>query len=114
MTSVVKLHRGIGREGRLALLADPAFVYCGRRCWGWPASPWANPFKVGPDADAKACVERYAEWLATQPHLIAALPSLKGRRLGCWCVNWDGAGEPDRPCHAVLLARLAEAGWPLD
>ena len=103
------------------LLADPRFVYVGRALprRGWKASPWGNPFPVDravtvdgveyPPAPAEVCVERYREWFARQPHLIDALPTLKGKRLGCWCCAWDGSGEPAQPCHAVWLARRADA-----
>lgn len=34
---------------------------------------------------------------------------LVGKRLGCWCCDWGGSGEPERPCHAVTLARIADS-----
>ena len=44
-------------------------------------SKWGNPFKEG-------TLEMYREWIVQQPHLMAALPELKGkdlaRVLGAW------------------------------
>jgi hypothetical protein len=57
-------------------------VYIGR------PSQWGNPFVIGKDG--------------TQPSLLAALPELTGRTLGCWCA-------PDA-CHGDVLAELADAG----
>ena len=36
--------------------------------------------------------------------LLALLPDLRGRRLGCWCAPL--------PCHAMVIAELADAGQP--
>jgi hypothetical protein len=46
-------------------------------------------------------IERHERWLLTQPALLAALPELAGRTLGCWCAP--------RACHGDVLARLANA-----
>ncbi|MER6799640.1 DUF4326 domain-containing protein, partial [Amycolatopsis mediterranei] len=37
-----------------------------------------------------------------RPDLLALLPGLRGRRLGCWCVP--------EPCHAQVIAELADNG----
>ncbi|NED02698.1 DUF4326 domain-containing protein, partial [Streptomyces sp. SID6648] len=43
----------------------------------------------------------YRTWLDERPQLVAReLPKLRGRRLGCWC--------PEGPCHARVLAELAD------
>jgi hypothetical protein len=36
------------------------------------------------------------------------LPTLRGKRLGCWCGAWQ-PGQPDIGCHAVVIARFADA-----
>lgn len=120
-------------KDRAALQADPLFLYVGRRCAGWPASPFGNPFRVGMDPiqavnllttddypkpywiafdgllTAAKAVECYEKRLRFhRPDLMARLPELKGRRLGCWCCDFDGIAAPPRPCHAVVLARLAD------
>ena len=89
---------------------DPAFddvVYVGRAMYrgGWrlPASPLANPFRLGADGDRDELIAKYREYLLGRPDLLALLPDLRGKRLGCWCA-------PLR-CHADVIAALAdEAG----
>jgi hypothetical protein len=116
------------------LRADPDFVYVGRSCAGWTGSPWGNPFRIGmrPLAatnqlidvhhqspqpiriafagplDAWKVVECYAAWLQARPALRSRLPALRGKVLGCWCGDWRPE-EPEIPCHAVVLAQLANA-----
>ena len=113
MTTVISVRGRTPDE----LRADPNFVYVGRACAGWPASIWGNPFRVasprwgdpirpGDEATAGTAVEKFAAYLRANPDLMARLPELRGKVLGCWCVNWDGTGEPKRPCHAVVLARM--------
>ena len=107
-TTVVNLkgrvheHRGQAPEG---------LVYIGRRLhrggWRLPESKWANPF--APDRPGKPghgtraeVVARYREYLLLRPELLAALPELRGKVLGCWCTPL--------PCHGDVLAELAESG----
>lgn len=130
-TSVVKVR---GRF-RAELLADPAFLYVGRRvAWTkWTASVWGNPFRVGMDPSqamrildnmphlvssriefdgpltpAKA-IECFACGLTTDATLSRRLPEFQGKHLGCWCCDWDGGERlPEIPCHAVALALMAD------
>lgn len=60
---------------------------------------WGNPYVVGRDGTREECIDKYAEWLEDQEHLLNALHELKGKRLGCWC-------HP-HPCHGDILSRLA-------
>lgn len=69
-------------------------VYIGR------PSKWGNPFVIGKDGDRETVLRKYREWIRTQPDLLAALPELKGKTLGCWC-------KP-RACHGDVLAELAD------
>jgi len=71
----------------------PYDVYIGR------PSKWGNPFVVGKDGTRKEVIIKYLKWLKNQPELIAALPELKGKVLGCWCAP--------KECHGDMLARLA-------
>jgi hypothetical protein len=79
----------------------PFDVYIGR------PSKWGNPFshltsktlayyRVSTRQEA---IDRYEAWLLEQPELMAALPELKGKILGCWCAP--------QSCHGEVLARLA-------
>jgi hypothetical protein len=70
-------------------------VYIGR------PSPWGNPFEIGRDGTRADVIKKYRAWIVEQPALVAALPTLKGKRLGCWCAP--------AACHGDVLAELAEA-----
>jgi len=70
-------------------------IYIGR------PSKWGNPFTIGRDGTREQVIEKYRRWIMTQPELLAALPELKGRVLGCWC-------KP-KACHGDVLAELADA-----
>ncbi len=69
-------------------------VYIGR------PSKWGNPFVVGRDGSRADVIRKYEDWIHTQPHLLAALPELRGKTLGCWC--------SPAACHGDVLARLAD------
>ena len=75
-------------------------VYIGR------PSKWGNPFSHLPTAHARwkvdtreEAIAKFEVWIKTQPHLMRALPELKGKVLGCWC--------SPKACHGDVLARLA-------
>lgn len=120
-TTVVNV-RGKSRED---LEADPAFRYVGkaveRADANWPASEFRNPYKDTGRLGAISAARDFEADLRTairEPgsqrvhpcfHKMAAkLPELQGKRLGCLCCDWPGEGEPEKPCHAVVLARLAD------
>lgn len=77
-------------------------VYIGRPSrWGNPFSHQSGtsaPFTVETRDDA---VDKYREYILNKPKLLAALPELKGKILGCWCA-------PAR-CHGDILAEMADA-----
>ncbi len=69
-------------------------VYIGR------PGPWGNPFHIGEHGTREEVVEQYAEWLLTQPELVAKVKAeLKGKVLGCWCAP--------KLCHGDILAEIA-------
>jgi hypothetical protein len=117
VTSVISVR---GRD-RAELLADPNFVYVGRKCRGWIGSAWGNPFRVRPKdrnhdrgsvaRSAQEAVARYEMWIKRHAESSPDrfnLGSLRGKTLGCWCCDWR-PGEPiTTPCHAIILAQLAE------
>lgn len=77
-------------------------MYVGR------GSPFGNPFTHGESrlaqfrvATRAEAIARYEDWLLQQPELVARLPELRGKVLGCWCAPL--------PCHAEVLARYANA-----
>ena len=62
-------------------------------------SDWGNPFEIPRDGDrAKVCA-LHATDLSNRPELLARLPELRGKVLGCWC-------HPEQ-CHGDTLAELA-------
>jgi len=86
---------------------DPGFadvVYVGRALhrggWHLAASPLANPFRIGRDGNRAEIVAMFRDYLLSRPDLLALLPELRGRRLGCWCVPLE--------CHATVIAELAD------
>lgn len=77
-------------------------VYVGRgRC---PATGelgrFGNPFTI--ERHGPRALVRFLDMLAglSAEHLAYLRAELRGRVLGCWCAP--------RPCHAVILARLAD------
>ena len=69
-------------------------VYIGR------PSKWGNPFAIGADGTREQVIKKYRRWLIAQPALMAALPELRGKTLGCWCAP--------QACHGDVLADLAD------
>lgn len=78
---------------------DPFDVYIGR------PSKWGNPHPVGRcygcglDHTREDAIRLYEAHVRASPHLMAALPTLRGKVLGCWC--------SPRACHGDVLVRLA-------
>lgn len=85
-------------------------VYVGRAAPGLPASPYANPHKVGKSCrlcdvehDRAGAVEAYRRDLAEHPELVAAARrDLTGRDLACWCQEFV-------PCHGDVLVEISNA-----
>ncbi|GAA1623713.1 hypothetical protein GCM10009733_020440 [Nonomuraea maheshkhaliensis] len=79
---------------------NPYDIYIGR------PSKWGNPFVLGRDGTRKQVIASYERWLVAQPQLIAALPELAGKVLGCWCAP--------HLCHGDVLARMANQNSPFE
>lgn len=80
---------------------EPFDVYIGR------GSIFGNPFTHIKDRETKAefvvatrseAIENYREWIKTQPTILSALESLRGKRLGCYC-------KP-KSCHGDILIEM--------
>lgn len=95
----VYVGRGRGPRGEPGTFGNP---------WSHAAGTLAQ-FRAASRAEA---VSAYRRWLSGDPALaevlperrravLEALPSLRGRRLGCFCAPL--------PCHGDVLAELAEA-----
>lgn len=61
---------------------------------------FGNPFLLGVDGTLEEVIEKYRAWILTQPQLLAQLPMLRGKRLGCFCAP--------QPCHGDVLKELAD------
>ena len=73
-------------------------VFCAR------PSKWGNPYVIGVHGTRGEVIAMYAEWIRTQPALMAARPELKGQVLACYC-------DADKRCHCdVLLGLLKSEG----
>lgn len=64
------------------------------------ATEWGNPFLLPEDGDRQTVVENYQWYLDNKPSLLAKLPTLKGKVLGCWCY-------PEM-CHGKVLEEYAD------
>ena len=76
-------------------------VYIGR------PSIWGNPYSHMPNTLAEFKVEtreeavaKYEEYLLSKPELMAKLPELKNKTLGCFC-------KP-KSCHGDILVKYIE------
>ena len=86
-------------------------VYVGR------GSRFGNPFRSG---DREADTNSFAQllegdtwiengrYMAVREMILGSLWQLTGKTLMCWCGSWM-PGEPEIPCHAVVLAKAAYA-----
>lgn len=61
--------------------------------------PWGNPFIIGIHGTRAEVIAKFAEWLPNQPALMARLPELRGKVLGCAC-------RTDQKCHGDILISL--------
>jgi hypothetical protein len=59
---------------------------------------WGNPFEIGIHGTRDEVIEKYKEWILTQPTLLDRLWTLEGKVLGCSCA-------PLR-CHGDVLVAL--------
>ncbi len=68
-------------------------IYIGR------PTQWGNPFTLSTGESRAEVIAKYREWLLRHPLLMAQIPTLRGKVLGCWC-------HP-KACHGDVLAELA-------
>lgn len=69
-------------------------VYIGR------PSIWGNPYAIGKDGTRMQVIRKYREYILSKPELLEALPTLVGKRLGCYCTP--------KACHGDVLVELVE------
>jgi hypothetical protein len=97
-------------------MGDPQNVYIGRgrivfidgKRYPPQDSIWANPFKVGKDGTLEEIIEKYeiyiSQKLENEPELRRKLEKLKGKTLGCWCL--DNPETKNIICHGQILQHL--------
>lgn len=78
--------------------ADPHDVYIGR------PSKWGNPYFMRNESQRGEVIAKYEQWIRTQPHLLAALGEIEGKRLGCYCAP-KSATDPRRRNSTISGSR---------
>lgn len=67
-------------------------------------TPWGNPYRIGPDGDREAVIEKYQRHLLDRiesgEQTLESLAALSGRDLACWCAP--------KPCHGQVLKDYAQ------
>lgn len=97
-------------------LSDPNNVYIGRgniieidgKKYPQESSIWANPFKPK-EHIGKDVLQLYSEYIINKiekENLVNELLSLKGKNLGCWCINTDN--YDNIVCHGQILLMLID------
>jgi Domain of unknown function (DUF4326) len=72
--------------------------YFGPLLYGGSAYTLTYKSANGPYGTREEVLAKYRAYLLGRPDLLALLPSLRGRRLGCWCLP--------QPCHAEVIAEV--------
>lgn len=99
----------------LELVAAEGWIYVGRACtqgrWRLKTSPFHNPYSAA-EFGAVGCVEQFRVYLRRSPALVAEIrKQLRGKVLCCWCKPARGT-RPGDPCHAPVLAEVADGADP--
>jgi hypothetical protein len=105
--TLLNVRRGYDPQLRRWAEETQRFVYIGRATrGGYKTSKWHNPYPLRAERDRATVLEQYRQYLLTQPELLAALPELAGKVLGCWCLP--------KPCHGgILIELLNRQAWEL-
>jgi hypothetical protein len=76
------------KDGKVVQDCD---VYIGRAQnqggWKLPASRWQNNHRVKPGVSVDEACRKYEVDIRRNKSLMDLIPSLFGKRLGCWCVG---------------------------
>lgn len=93
---------------------DPNNVYIGRRGivfiegqrFPKEDSFFANPYKVGKDGDLEQVLKKYYDYITNKPEVVTKLREIKGKNLGCWCVETNQMYHIT--CHGQVLLFLMQ------
>ncbi|MGD0652915.1 MAG: DUF4326 domain-containing protein [Thermoguttaceae bacterium] len=83
MNRIVNIHK-----------TDQFDVFIGR------GSKWGNPFAISNKCSREQAIVMYETYIRQRPDLLADLPELLGKVLGCY--------RAPLPCHGEVLLKLME------
>lgn len=81
----------------------PYDLYIGRAHQEFAASKWANIFPITATRTRHQALIEYEAYVRANPDLMAALPELRDKVLGCWC---KGTAPGNVGCHGDVLVKL--------
>lgn len=88
----------VGREGR---------VFINSEVFAYKRSIWHNPFTSKKDGTLQEVIDKYFYYILEKiekENLVEELKSLKGKCLGCWCVEClNETNYTNFRCHAQVL-----------
>lgn len=67
---------------------------------------WGNPVRIGGAVTRRHAIRDYEYYLRQNPQLLAKLPELVGKRLGCVCAPLS--------CHGDVLIKLMKEKGLID
>ena len=74
-------------------------IYIGRDMPGYRSEGWGNRFVVGRDGTREEVIEKFRQWVLTQPDYIERVRKvMPGKRIVCWCKPKD--------CHGDIFLEL--------
>jgi len=90
---VANMHDGTDTALVLWAEANDRFVRIDRK------TDWGNPFEMPDDGDRAHVVAKFSKfYLPNKDQLLARIPTLRGKVLGCWC-------HPEE-CHGHIIAEI--------
>jgi len=81
--------------------------------WNLEKSKWANPFSVK-EYGLEKCLQMYEQYLRCCSDLLTELPTLRGKRLGCRCVDKPTKLDDNVHivCHGQILMKVLNELYP--
>lgn len=75
------------------------------------SSIWASPYPVK-DYGLEKCLKKYEKYIRKELEgesiPLEKLKELKGKNLGCWCVDGETTNTENIVCHGQILLKLIE------